>query len=83
VETETRPLSIDRFDAIAQDVLIEVRRATAIHGKFNSTHEGYAVILEELDELWHAVKRNNRQQSIAEAYQVAAMAIRFIADLGG
>lgn len=53
---------------------------------FNSAHEGYAIILEELDELWEAVRENqstdgrtNRMRK--EAIQVAAMALRFLVDL--
>jgi NTP pyrophosphatase (non-canonical NTP hydrolase) len=59
----------------------EVARAEAKFAPFNSSHEGIAIIFEEVDELWEAVRRNNRQQAIAEAYQVAAMAVRFIRDL--
>lgn len=49
---------------------------------FNSAHEGYAVILEELDELWMEIKAHQRNRSNEamrrEAIQVAAMALRFI-----
>ena len=50
---------------------------------FNSVHEGYAVILEELDELWEECKRGASDQQLLreEAIHVAAMAIRFIAEL--
>lgn len=49
---------------------------------FNSTHEGYAVLLEEVDELWDEVKSNGSNERLkAEAVQVAAMAIRFIQEL--
>jgi hypothetical protein len=49
---------------------------------FNSTHEGYAVILEELDELWDEIKANGPQGRLQdEAVQVAAMALRFLIDL--
>jgi len=52
---------------------------------FNSAHEGYAVILEELDELWEAVKLNQntpgREEKMrTEAIQVGAMALRFLVD---
>jgi len=49
---------------------------------FNSAHEGYAVIKEELDELWHEVKHNKDPEAYnrmrAEAIQVAAMAVKFL-----
>lgn len=50
---------------------------------FNSCHEGYAVILEELDELWDEVKKckHDAKNLKAEALQVAAMAIKFIISL--
>lgn len=52
---------------------------------FQSAHEGYAVILEELDELWDVVKVNQTRRDIdkmtREAIQVAAMAVRFIHDV--
>ncbi|RJR31878.1 MAG: hypothetical protein C4574_00565 [Candidatus Latescibacterota bacterium] len=52
-------------------------------GGFASAHEGYGVILEELDELWHEIKNNKSVGSIRrmrdEAIQVAAMAVKFIA----
>ena len=65
---------------IINSVLIELNKATTKHGPFHSTHEGYAVIKEELEELWDEVKVNNKEKARLEAIQVAAMAIRFIMD---
>jgi hypothetical protein len=48
---------------------------------FHSMHEGYAVMAEELDELWDGVKRNDAELAIREAVQVGAMAIRFILNI--
>jgi hypothetical protein len=49
---------------------------------FNSTHEGFAVLKEEVDELWDEVKKNGSKERLrAEAVQVAAMAVRFIQEL--
>lgn len=49
---------------------------------FHSTHEGYAVIKEELDELWDAIKKNRPTIELkGEAIQVAAMALRFLTDI--
>ena len=66
-------------------VMAEIERARANHGPFNSAHEGFAVIMEELNELWTEVckKRSTRSQRrmYAEAKQVAAMAIRFMTDI--
>lgn len=76
-------------DAHAQTVLDEVgselSRALDRYPDMNSSHEGYAVILEELDELWDEVKKKPSERSKAlmrgEAIQVAAMAVRFIVDI--
>jgi hypothetical protein len=47
-----------------------------------STHEGYACLLEEVNELWDEVKNNGSKERLrAEAVQVAAMAVRFIQEL--
>lgn len=52
---------------------------------FNSYHEGYAVLLEEVDELWNEIKHykmNNNQarkeRIESEAIQVAAMALKIL-----
>lgn len=49
---------------------------------FNSAHEGYAILLEEMDELkahvWANQKRRDLDGMRAEAVQVAAMAVKFI-----
>jgi hypothetical protein len=63
----------------------ELRNAVAAHGPMKSSHEGYAVILEELDELWEHVrlkeKLRKKSEMRLEAIQVAAMAARFVIDL--
>ena len=67
---------------IVQEVLAELDIATAKFGSFNSSHEGYAILKEEVDELWDEVKANRPNRAREEAVQVAAMAIRFLIDLG-
>lgn len=56
--------------------------------KFNSAHEGFAVLKEEVDELWDEVRVKQSDPSRparmrAEAIQVAAMALRFLDDCCG
>lgn len=48
----------------------------------NSMHEGYAILLEEVDELWAEIKKKNmnKQKVYEEAIQVASMAIRLLHD---
>lgn len=64
-------------------IIEELERATEKFGRFKSAHEGYAVLLEEVDELWQEVKSNNRDGQEEEAIQVAAMALRYLHDLCG
>lgn len=67
-----------------RDVEEELRAARRAHpGRFNSAHEGFAVLKEEVDELWDEVKARDRDMSAMreEAIQVAAMALRFIEDV--
>lgn len=61
----------------------EVCRATKKHGPMASHHEGYSVILEELDELWDEIKKQTKDVDAIrkEAIQVAAMGIRFLIDV--
>lgn len=73
---------MDTMDVL-YEVCQELQRAKAKFGDFHSAHEGAAVIREEFDEFWDAVKANDLVQARHEAVQVAAMACRFIEDLEG
>lgn len=70
---------------ITQEIRNEVESARSKYHNFNSLHEGYAVILEELDELWDAIKASKDirgdNSMRKECIQIAAMAVRFIEDL--
>jgi len=71
----THTLSIER----------EALHAINRHKPFNSLHEAYAVILEELDELWDEIKKvkstSERTTRIrSEAIQTAAMCLRLLVD---
>ena len=77
-----------RLNKIIRDIKEEFEFATSKFGSFNNAHEGYAVLLEEVDELWENVKLKQgdpyRTPSITqEAIHVATMAIRLIYDCGG
>lgn len=65
----------------AAAIIAEFYRAESKHKPMNSHHEGYAVIAEELDELWDDVKADRKEAALKEAVQVGAMAMRFIANL--
>ena len=63
----------------------EYKEAQQKFNPFNNAHEGYAVILEELDELWDLIKSKPTAQNLKdrekEVKQVGAMALRFLIDL--
>lgn len=70
------------FEAIFGEVEEELERASAEFGPFRSPHEGYAILKEEVDELWDDVKCSAPTECMrAEAIQVAAMAVRFVYDI--
>ncbi len=58
----------------------EYQRAKQIFPPMNSAHVGYAVLLEEVDELWDAIKSNDLAAARAEAVQVGAMALAFLVE---
>lgn len=59
-------------------VKLELKAARAKHKRPNSPHEGYAIILEELDEYWDEVKAQKHRKSrmLKELVQIASMAQR-------
>lgn len=63
------------FDRISA----ELTRAYGKHGAEPwGRHEFYAILLEEVDELWEAIKRDEPQERVeAELVQVAAMCFRY------
>lgn len=71
----------DYVDDPITAVAAELARAAVWPG-FNSAHEGFAVLKEEVDELWDHVKVNQKRRDLtamrAEAIQVAAMALKFV-----
>jgi hypothetical protein len=68
-----------------QDAGAELAKALRKYPKMHGPHEGYAVILEELDELkleiWKKPKKRSLQKMRKEAVQIAAMALRFMLDV--
>lgn len=63
----------------------ELERAMKRFPAFNSAHEGFAVLLEEVDELkkhvWQRQHARSLDEMRKEAVQVAAMAIRFAVEV--
>jgi len=63
----------------------EAQQAILDWPPFNSAHEGFCVLKEEVDELWDHIKTNQKKRDLVamrkEAIQVAAMALRFAAEV--
>ena len=72
---------ITAYSAASTDILTEAVRARRQFPAFNSAHEGASVLREEFEEMWDEVKADQLELAIAEAIQVGAMAIRFVADM--
>ena len=75
----------DVFIAVAEEVAGAIKMFPR---PFASAHEGFAILKEEVDELWEDVRmsqlgdQEHRQVCMRkEAVQVAAMAIRFLMDV--
>lgn len=79
----------DKQARILCDIWEQAKCGLEKFGKFRNAHEGYAVLLEEVDELWEEVKKNQfkhpeRNALIQkEAIQVAAMALRIAIETEG
>ena len=80
-------MSETTIEIIDTAVWNEFRSASSKFKRFNSGHEGFAVLKEEVDELWEVVKLNKAKHPERsdlmrkEATQVAAMALRFLHDV--
>lgn len=78
-------IDLSKLPALLDEVHVELHKAMHNWPPFNSAHEGYAVLAEELDELWAHVKTNQKRRDIQamrkEAVQVAAMACRFALEI--
>ncbi len=75
------PVYVEREQAL-RDIYEEFETAYSQYKHFQSPHEGWAVLREEVDELWDAIKENGTVDEMrAEAIQIAAVALRFILDI--
>lgn len=78
-------MSTEKLTSALAQVADEAENAISRYAPFNSGHEGYAVLLEEVDELWDEVKKSPLKRDYRamhiEAMQVAAVALRFMVDV--
>ena len=65
-----------------QAITIEADAAQGKYGDFTSTQEALGVLIEEMDELRHAIWSNKLYSVAREATQVAAVAAR-LAEIAG
>ena len=76
----------EKLDAAMNEIEAEVLRAKQLFPTdFHNQHEAYAVILEEVDELWEEIKKNHKKHDLEaqrkEAKQAAAMLVRLMVEL--
>lgn len=75
----------NKLGEISRDSYEEAEKAMNNWPAFNSAHEAFAVLAEEVDELWDHVKTNQKKRDIEamkkECIQVAAMALRFALEI--
>lgn len=67
-------------------VALEIEHARNKHAPMNSLHEGYAVMLEEVEEFWAMVRMQTSERDpaemLTELIQIAVMAERIAEDCG-
>ena len=76
----------EKLAASLTEIQAEVLRAKQLFPTdFHNQHEAYAVILEEIDELWEEIKKNHKKYDLEaqrkEAKQAAAMLVRLMVEL--
>ena len=74
-------MSEARVDDMLANIKAEYRRARQMHNPMRGSHEGWAVIYEEVDEMWDEIKASNIHLARSEAVQVAAMCLAFLLEV--
>jgi len=62
----------------------EIQEGFARYNQYHNSHEHYAVLQEEVDEWWDAIKGNtsHTHESLYELIQIAAVALRYVIERG-
>lgn len=81
-----RDLMRSPLGVASADALLEALSAKVLWPReFYNAHEAWAVLREEVDELWDEVKVNQKRRDLVkmrkEAIQVAAVALRFASEV--
>lgn len=74
---------LNRINYFLEEMKVEYLLARQRFRPFGSFHEGYAVVLEEFDELWEEIKKKDFDMSTIkkEAIQTSAMLLAFLTEL--
>ena len=77
---EMDELRVSSMEKILNDIKKEVQTVELKFPAYNSSHEGYALIAEELNELWDLVKARSHdyKAEYLEAKHIACTAIRYM-----
>ena len=70
-----------KYQAVFQELEEAIIQAERLHGdRYASLHEAYAVLIEEVDEVWEEIRKKSRQRDLnalrRELIQVAAVSIK-------
>jgi hypothetical protein len=75
----------NREQLILAEMMKEYESAKAEYSPFTSHHEGWAVIKEQLDEVWDEIKKKrgtkSQEKIMKEVLHVGAMSLRFLMEL--
>lgn len=66
---------------ILEEFLDEFEAAREHHTPMNTAHEGYAVLLEEVEEMWDDIKKDDHVAARKEAIQVGAMTLALVSEI--
>jgi transcriptional regulator NrdR family protein len=74
-----------RYEKALSEIENEFLRATDLYPSLHSNHEAYAVIKEEVDELWDEIKKSKEirgnKEIRTELIQIGAMVVRYLDNL--
>ena len=70
-----------KYQAVFQELEEAISQAERLHGDwYASLHEAYAVLIEEVDEVWDEIRKKSHQRDLnavrRELIQVAAVSIK-------
>lgn len=77
------PPTVATVEVVTNLVAAEVHRSFELHGcPLWGRHEAYAIIKEEVDEMWEEVKKDGESKDLAiELIQIAAICIRYLSTM--